>query len=151
MSWLESQKRKNCFISTSTCWPITLKDRFSHILILKRILNYFNKYFVSVGNFVSDTINSTGQPLVDDANYRLTCYFTLQPVTVLSFIRHIASEESLIQADTLKLNLHNLSSTPAPIDHLTRCYLTLSNWPTCFLSISQVIITITTTSVPYPC
>ncbi|KAG8316758.1 hypothetical protein J6590_043294 [Homalodisca vitripennis] len=63
-------------------------EQFINIEINLKFANSFNSFFANVGQELADAIDSSGVPIVNDADFRLDCVFTLNTVNEVDVVRH---------------------------------------------------------------
>lgn len=101
--------------------------------VRKIVADDFNTFFASVGYNLASSINSSGPPIINDADYRQDTVFTLQTVTELDVIRHVYSLRGGsapgfdgVSADVLKENVNSLSK---PLLHIINLSLASGIFP----------------------
>lgn len=102
----------------------------------KDIANGFNNFFASVGQNLASSITVSGDPVLNDENYRLDTDFTFNTVTGLDVRRYVSSLRggSAPGHDGVSANIlkHNIDFFLNPLLHLINLSLTTGTFPDSF-------------------
>lgn len=103
---------------------------------LEDISNSFNEYFASVGSQLAEAINTSGPPLLVDADHGTDAIFEMQPVSrqqVLDVVKSLKGGSAPgwdgISTDLIKNNIQHLLT---PLHYIVNLSITKGKFPTLF-------------------